>query len=147
MYFTAHCVVSRISRRILSPLPMNTMNVMNSDRRVRRPRIRTETERNRRRLNDWANYAHFPPIRAPVYLREKKHSQHSDLRDNAVSCLWGVCGDANPSPSLYTEQVSTKYCVRNCSSFSLPNIVPTLHSLTLAAAWTPFDFIIFSIIP
>ena len=65
-YFTAHCVVSRISRRLLSQLSMNTMDAMTSDRNVRRPRIRTESERNRRRQNDWANYAPFPPIRAPA---------------------------------------------------------------------------------
>ena len=117
---------------------MNTINAMTSDRSVRRPRTRTKAERNRRRQNDWENYAHFPPIRAPVYLRERQHSQHSDLRDNAVSCVWGVCGDANPSSSLNTEQVSTKYSVRNCSSLHFQilyqpiNPLPT--SVTLAAA-------------
>ena len=47
----------RISHRIISQLSMNTMDAMTSDRSVRRPRIRTKSERNRRRQSDRANHA------------------------------------------------------------------------------------------
>ena len=43
--------------RTLSKLFMNTMDAMTSSRSVRRPRIRTDSEGNRRRQNVWATYA------------------------------------------------------------------------------------------
>ena len=52
--FAAHCMVCRmhIFGRTLSKLFTNTMDAMASDRSVRRPRIRTNSERDRRRQND-----------------------------------------------------------------------------------------------
>ncbi len=59
-YFAAGCIVCRIFRCTLSQLTLHeyhTMDAMTSNRSVRRPRIRTNSERDRRRQNDRTNYA------------------------------------------------------------------------------------------